>query len=301
MAYRTYSFGGGFGALGGGMTPWVRRLLIANTALYLLVVFSRFVPGLGEALGYLALRPAVVLFTPWTLLTYAFLHASVLHLLGNMLVLYFFGPRLEDHWGSRGFIRFYGVAAVGGGLASVLLFALSPAGMIVGASGATLGLLLAFALYWPDQEVHVWGIFPLKMKWLVAIIGAMNLLMAVDGSGGGVAWLAHLGGMLAGFLFLRSPWGPQGWGNLPPKPRENRSAGSTLASWMGRKPGGSSRPAPVASARPPVAASRSRKAERELLEDVDRILDKISQHGIASLTDEERKRLDEVSRQRRTN
>jgi membrane associated rhomboid family serine protease len=303
MAYRTSSFGAGFGALGGGMTPWVRRLLIANTAIYLLIALSRFLPGLGTLLGALALRPAQAYLAPWSLITYAFLHASLFHLLGNLLVLYFFGPRLEEHWGSRGFIQVYLIAAAGGAVASILLLALAPAGMIVGASGAVLGLLLAYALLWPDQEVHIWGIFPLRVKWLVAIIAGINLMMAVEGSGGGIAWLAHLGGMAAAFLWLRSPWAPRGWGSVPTPARQGaggRSPGATVAAWLGRARG--SGPRPVDRRPTPVAPkARTRRAERELLDDIDRILDKISDHGMQSLTPEERSRLDEVSRNRRSN
>jgi membrane associated rhomboid family serine protease len=299
MAYRTYGSGGGFGSLGGGMTPWVKRLLIANAAIYLLIVVSRFVPPLAWLIGGLVLRPAAVLTTPWSLVTYAFLHASILHLLGNLLVLFFFGPRLEERWGSRGFLQVYLVAALGGGLASVLLLPLQPAGAIVGASGAVLGLLLAYALYWPDQEVHIWGIFPVRVKWLVLAIAAMNLLMAVEGARGGVAFLAHLGGMAATYAWLRGPWAPTGWGNVPAPARgarKRRSAGALLSSWLGRGTDSPVRAVPTARAAP-----RDRRAERELLDDVDRILDKIHEHGMASLTPEERRRLDEVSRKRRTN
>lgn len=303
MAYRTGSYGGGFGALGGGLTPWVKRLLIANTAIAVALLILGFTPLRGIA-GLLAFAPSDFITRPWTLVTYGFVHLSPFHLLGNLLVLFFFGPRLEEHWGGREFIKLYLIAVVAGALASFLLFPLAPAGWIIGASAGTLGLLTAYGMLWPDEEVHIWGIFPVKVKWLVIGIAVLNLWSAVGGGGRGVAVLAHLGGMLAAFLWLKSPWAPKGWGYLPPKPRENRSGrspGTALVSWMGKKQGGGSKPAPVASSRPPVAATRSRQAERELLEDVDRILDKISEQGIASLTAEERKRLDEVSRQRRSN
>ena len=305
MAYRTYSYGGGFGALGGGMTPWVKRLLIANTAVAVALLILSLTPLRGTW-SWLAFAPTSFVTRPWTLLTYGFVHLSPFHLLGNLLVLFFFGPRLEGHWGGREFIRVYAICVVAGALASFLLFPLAPAGWIIGASAGTLGLLTAYGMLWPDDEVHIWGIFPIRVKWLVLILAALNLWMAVGGGGRGVAVLAHLGGMAAAFVLLRSRWAPKGWGNVPSRPSRPgpvRSAGTALVSWMGRKQGSSpdSRPAPVVSSRQPVAATRSRQAERELLEDVDRILDKISEQGMASLTEAERKRLDEVSRQRRSN
>ncbi len=298
MAYRD-SYGG-FG--GSAMTPWVKRLLIANTAIYVAVLLLRFFPAVGQLLGYLAFQPAHFLTRPWTLVTYAFFHASVLHLLGNMLMLFFFGPPLEDRWGSRGFIKVYLVAAAGGALFSVLFAFLDPASYIVGASGATLGLMLAFALIWPEMEVLVFGIFPVKVKWLVGALIFINLAMALEGSGGQVAVLAHLGGMAATFLFLRSPWAPPAWGEVPRKARkpQQRRSGVALVPWSGKKqPATAAQTATATQARP--AARKGRSAERELLDDVDRILDKISAQGLGSLTEEERKRLDEVSRRYRTN
>lgn len=303
MSYRTYSVGGGFGSLGGAMTPWVKRLLIANTAIAVALLLLRLV-GLGWVSSWLAFAPADFITRPWTLVTYGFVHLNAFHLLGNLLVLFFFGPRLEDHWGGREFIRVYLGAVVAGALASFLLFPLAPAGLIIGASAGTLGLLTAYGMLWPDEEVHVWGIFPIQVKWLVLIIAALNLWAALGGGGTGVAVLAHLGGMLAVFLWMRSRWAPKGWGNLPSKPRSRsprRSAGTALVSWMGKKPDDASRHAPVSAPRQPPPSARSRQAERDLLDDVDRILDKISERGMGSLTAEERSRLDEVSRSRRSN
>lgn len=299
MAYRD-SYGG-FG--GSAMTPWVKRLLIANTAVYVAVLLLGFFPAVGRLLGYLAFQPAHFVTRPWTLVTYAFFHASVLHLLGNMLMLFFFGPPLEDRWGSRGFIKVYLIAAAGGALFSVLFAFLDPASYIVGASGATLGLMLAFALIWPEMEVLVFGIFPVKVKWLVGALIFINLAMALEGSGGQVAVLAHLGGMAATFLYLRSPWAPPAWGEVPRKSRkpQQRRSGVALVPWSGKKQPATAAQTATATQARPAAARKGRSAERELLDDVDRILDKISAQGLGSLTEEERKRLDEVSRRYRTN
>ncbi|HVH13993.1 MAG TPA: rhomboid family intramembrane serine protease, partial [Longimicrobium sp.] len=238
MAYRD-SYGGGFGGGFGGyaLTPWVNRLLIANTALYVAVLLSRFfVPG-NLLRDWFAFQPADFLTRPWTLVTYAFFHAGVMHLLWNMLTLFFFGPPLEERWGSRGFIRFYLVGAAGGALFSLLFAFLDPGAWIVGASGATLGLMMAFAMIWPDMEVHILGIFPVKMKWLVAALIFINLAMSLDGTSQQTAVLAHLGGMAAAFLYLKSPWAPPAWGQLPSTPRKRQQRrGMTLVPWGGKKP-----------------------------------------------------------------
>lgn len=298
MAYRDSYGGGGFG--GSTMTPWVKRLLIANTAVFLAVFILERVLGSNLIGQYLAFRPQSFLTTPWTLLTYSFVHAGIWHLLGNLLVLFFFGAPLESRWGSRDFIKFYLVSVAGGAVFTVLFFFLQPTLAIVGASAGTFGLMVAFAMIWPDMEIHIWGIFPIKAKWFVGILAAINVLMLWTPNNG-TAVLAHLGGLVAAVVYLKSPWAPSGWGDLPNRPRRPQQRRSTaLVPWGAKKPAATAQAAAtVTQARP--APARSAKAERELLDDVDRILDKISAQGLASLTDEERKRLDEVSRRYRTN
>jgi membrane associated rhomboid family serine protease len=302
MAYRD-SYGGGFG--GYSLTPWVKRLLIANTALYVAALLLRFGPGASATLvqDWFAFQPSDFLTRPWTLVTYAFFHGGVMHLLWNMLTLFFFGPPLEERWGSRGFLKVYLVAAAGGAVLSVLFSFLDPGTWIVGASGAILGLMLANAMYWPDREVLILGIFPLKMKWLVAGVAFISMATAIEGSADGVAVFAHLGGMLTTFLFLRSPWAPPAWGEVPRKARkpQQRRSGVALVPWSGKKQQATAAQTATATQARPAAARKGRSAERELLDDVDRILDKISAQGLGSLTEEERKRLDEVSRRYRTN
>lgn len=300
MAYRD-SYGG-FGGVS--ITPWVKRLLIANTAVYLAVVVMGLIPATRGISSYLAFQPRNFVTQPWTLVTYSFVHAGIMHLLGNMLTLFFFGPPLEERWGGKGFLRYYAAAVLGGALMSAALYPLDPAAFIVGASAGTLGLMLAFAMIWPDMLIHIWGIFPVKAKWLVAGLAVINLMMAVDGSNSGTAVLAHLGGMAAGFLLLKSPWAPPAWGEVPSFVSRGQPArrGGALVPWAPRKAEAPRATAAIATqARPAAAGKKKASAERELLDDVDRILDKISSQGLASLTEDERQRLDEVSRRYRTN
>lgn len=301
MAYRD-SYGG-FGGVS--ITPWVKRLLIANTAVFLAVTVMGMIPATRGVISYLAFQPRNFVTQPWTLVTYSFVHAGILHLLGNMLTLFFFGPPLEERWGGKGFLRYYAVAVLGGALLSAALYPLDPASYIVGASAGTLGLMVAFAMIWPDMPIHIWGIFPVKAKWLVAGLVVINLMMIMpNGGSNGTAVLAHLGGAAAGFLLLKSPWAPPAWGEISSVVSRGQPVrrGGALVPWTPRKAEAPRAPAGTATqARPAAAGKKKAAAERELLDDVDRILDKISSQGLASLTEDERQRLDEVSRRYRTN
>jgi membrane associated rhomboid family serine protease len=285
------------------ITKWVRWLLIANTVVFVLFFL---VPPLRAYANYLALWPNRLLTQPWSVLTYAFMHAGIGHWFFNMLALFFFGPRLEERWGSREFIKYYLVAALGGAVFSFLAWNSG----VVGASAAVNGLLMAWAVYWPDEEVMFFGIFPIKIKWLVMIMGFLSILSAMGNAGDGTAHLAHLGGFVAGFLYLKSPWGPRSWGDIPSARGRKQAASKQKAvvPWSPRRsqqaaqqPGQAAAAAAAAAQQQAASGRRPSKAERELLDDVDRILDKISAQGLASLTPEERARLDEVSRRYRTN
>src|ERR1043165_4440628 len=103
---------------------------------------------------FLAFVPAYILYRPWTMVTYMFLHASFSHILFNMLALYFFGPRVEERLGPRRFIWLYMVSGVAG---AILSFVFSPQAAVVGASGALMGVLMAFAMFWPRVQILIWG------------------------------------------------------------------------------------------------------------------------------------------------
>lgn len=266
MAYRE-SFGFSFR-----LTPWVKRLLIANVAVFIVT------PLLIQPLfGYLAFDPALTLFRPWTPLTYMFVHAGFWHLLINMLGLFFFGPALESHWGSREFLKYYLCCGLGGA-AFCFIFAWNAP--VVGASAAIFGVMLAFALNWPDVPIYIWGIFPVKAKWLVGFMVVVTLFSVIQGSGGGTSHFAHLGGLAAGLVYIKMDFRTSRWFKRLKK-RLPRSRFTV-----------------VPSPRPPAAkAQQTRRREQErLLDEVDRVLDKISTQGLASLSAEERRVLDEASR-----
>lgn len=261
------------------LTPWVKRLLIANAAVFVLT----WVIGPAFVFEWFAFQPTKILFRPWTALTYMFLHGDLWHVFMNMLMLFFFGPPLESKWGSEEFVRYYLVCGLGGVALSFLFVSYS----IIGASAAVYGIMLAFAMVWPTAPIYVWGIFPVQAKWLVAFLFLVTFSSALGGAGGGVAHFAHLGGFAAGFIYLKTDWrASQAIQNIGKAararrfaivPREEREAAQT--------------------GRPRSDDSR----EKRTLDDVDRVLDKISAEGMAALTEQEKQLLDEVSKKHRTN
>jgi membrane associated rhomboid family serine protease len=212
MAIGTRSYARGY-VMSGGIPRGVRALLIANVAVFLVQFFGgRF---LAELFDYLKLIPAAVvkLFFVWQLGTYMFLHAGLMHILFNMLALWWFGSEIERVWGTRRFLQFYFFCGIGAGICVVIgnyMFG-NPAIATVGASGAIYGILLASAMLWPDRELLFYFLFPIKMKYFVMIIGAIAFLNSFNPASP-VSGIAHLGGMLFGYAFLKSPrvrgWSP---------------------------------------------------------------------------------------------
>ena len=253
------------------MTPWVKRLLIATVGVFLL---QQVYPELTTALAFV---PARVLVTPWTPVTYMFIHGGFWHILFNMLVLFFFGPRVEERLGSNRFISLYLIAGLSGALFSVF----TPYVAILGASAAVFGVELAYARYWPRDRVYIYGVLPVQMRWLVVI----TVIMSIAGLGGfepGIAHLAHLGGFVGAAIFLFA---------------------------IGRTRGRPAKSAAVrAEVRQPLAprgddmkrwATIPRSELHEInRHEVDRLLDKISLKGINSLTPAERAALDRFSKQK---
>lgn len=195
------------------LPPVVRALLIVNVGMFMLQI------AIGGQLIYaLALWPlespsstlfmqAVPPFQIWQLVSYSFLHGSVMHLLLNMYALWLFGTRMENVWGSRSFTFYYFVCVIGAGL--VQLYVATEGAReggvypTVGASGGVFGLLLGFGLTFPNERLLL--IFPpvaLPAKWFVLLYGIIELWAGVTGTLAGVAHFAHLGGMLFGFLLL---------------------------------------------------------------------------------------------------
>jgi membrane associated rhomboid family serine protease len=229
---------------------------------------------------WLALVPGAAWLRPWTLVTYMFLHGGLGHLFFNMLVLYFFGPVLEARLGARHFLRLYFASGLAGALLSIAMTPLGQAAVpIIGASGAVFGVQLAFAYFWPRQQIFIWGIFPIEARWLVVIMTVLALWGGFTG-GGGVAHFAHLGGFAGGYLYLK-------W--------LERRQQAPIREWRAR----AAPPRPRAETTSQRVERWSRIRRDDLHEvnrdELDRILDKISASGLASLTPAEREFLDRFS------
>jgi membrane associated rhomboid family serine protease len=204
MAYSTRSYARSY-SNSGGLPPAVKWLLISNVGIYLLQFFMARLDIAG-IFSYFALRPVdVVHLMVWQLATYMFLHGGIFHILFNMLALWWFGVDLERTFGTRKFLNFYFFCGVGAGVCVVIaeyLFG-NPKGATIGSSGAIYGILMAYAVLWPDQIISLFGIFPMKMKWFVAIIGAIAFL-GVFTPGSGVSDVAHLSGLGFGYIYTKA-------------------------------------------------------------------------------------------------
>jgi len=249
------------------MTPWVARLIFLNVLMFGLTIV---VPGLGDALMFV---PALFLSRPWTIVTYMFLHGGFGHIFFNMFALFFFGPRLEARMGSRRFLGLYLASGVMGGLLSFT----SPAIGVIGASGAVYGVMFAFAYFWPREVVHIWGVLPIEVRWLVLGLTALSVISGFGGAGDGIAHFAHLGGFLGAWIYL--------------KVMERTSGAKRFQAQAVTQ-------APAISSS--AAVARWSHIKREglhpvNLEELDRVMAKLQLEGFARLTESERQFLERFS------
>jgi membrane associated rhomboid family serine protease len=255
------------------LTPWVRRLLIANV-----VVFIVAQPGTYLYI-LLTLFPFAVHVRPWGLVTYMFLHGGFMHLLFNMLMLFFFGPRLEYRLGGRSFLWLYFLSGLGGAVFSFLFARQYP---VVGASAAVYGILLGFAMFWPRERIYIWGVLPVE-AWLLTTLAVFgSLYFGVNPSAGSnTAHFAHLGGLGFAFAYLRwSEWrigaGKRAFKKaLNPQSSEGTPDRLAMARWKG------------------INLDGLHEINRE---EVERLLAKVEAEGSKSLTPAERDFLDRMSK-----
>ena len=251
-----YNFKSQYSSDHGRMT---KSLIFINVGVYFLInIFF------GVRLFYLfGMVPQLIIskFMVWQLFTYMFLHAGLWHLAINMLMLWFFGPTLESIWGRQRFLRYYFFTGIGAGLCS-FVFSLNSYTPVIGASGAIFGILVAYAVMFPDNMVLMFFILPMKMKHAIFFLAGINLFGAMSGSGSEIAYFAHLGGGLFGYWYLKS---------RPLKDLLDNLSLDKLKTWLSQK-----------------SEDQRRYQEQDLNRKVDEILDKISKSGMDSLTDAEK-------------
>ena len=289
------------------MTPAVQWIIALNVMIYFVQV-TMFGPALEHWLGF---EIGGLTERPWTVLTYMFVHAGFLHLAMNMYALWLFGTRLERAWSPGSFVRYYLLCGLGGWLAHVI-FARNAG--LVGASAGVYGVMLAYAMRWPDDEILLYFVVPLKVKHVVMLLAAFDLVrgIASGAMGGGVAYFAHLGGFAAGYLYLKWAANAAGFDRLrqrmspvpdvpdePPRaiPRSHprsaapRERAPEVDDVVARSNAVTANTAKQTAA--PTLVGKAGKSKADQLNDV---LDKISQHGLGSLTSDERRLLEEMSR-----
>lgn len=268
---RSSNVGGGMGGRGGGvrfamprMTPVVKWLLIANVVIY--VIGSLFDPTEKFlvplfSVSTITLAQSLQL---WRIISYQFLHADIGHIFVNMLILFFFGPMLEQLWGSKRFLRFYLVCgAMGGIFYPILVWCnfLAP-GYLIGASGAIFGMLAAGGIIFPRMRVFIMGIFPIPLGVLAGILALISILTLLDAHGanrGGEA--AHIAGMAAGAVYVL-------WAPMMQRMQHRQKQGR----W-----------------------EKKIVEQRDFQREVDRILTKVHNSGVGSLTRNEKKILQEAT------
>ncbi len=293
--YYRPSFFGGFSFF----PPVLKALLITNVAVWFVLDFFlgpftlRGVPIFGILAEYLALWPLGPNFYPWQLLTYMFMHGGFWHVFFNMLWLWMFGMELEHVWGSKKFLVYYLTCGLGAGVANLVVTTLlGQAAPTVGASGAIMGVLIAFGMLFPDRPIYLYVLLPIRAKYFVALVMGFDLFYGVTGTTDGVAHFAHLGGAAVGFLFILSDR------NLIPVRRwfswmrPRRRDEPTVLQW--KYTGADVQDAKY---RDIPSGNGKKDSEGDVDQEViDAILDKISKGGYQSLTEEEKRILNEASK-----
>jgi len=244
-------------------TSVVKWLLIINIAVFLL---GFLIPPIGAfLLNWFSVRPGNFI-QIWRLISYQFLHGGLGHIFWNMFILFFFGPMLERFWGSRKFLTFYLICGAMGGIFYPILAHIGwlGGGALIGASGSILGMLAAAAILFPNMRVYVFGVFPLRMSVLAIILAAMSILSVlrpdVSANAGGEA--AHLGGMVAGALYV-----------LTEKFRQRLKMKVHTGIW-----------------------ERNMAEQQNIRLELDRILKKVHEQGLHSLTHKEKKILKQATK-----
>lgn len=322
--FRRPSLFGGFSLF----PPIIKLLLLSNTVIYIL--FNLILTGLNVGgvpfdmiiTKYFALNPLTPVlikdgvdvfklsFYPWQLVTYMFLHGGFFHLLLNMLALWMFGAELENMWGQKRFLTYYMICGIGAGLCNLLIAPLfTTVGPTVGASGAIYGILVAFGYLFPNRSIFIYGIIPVKAKYLVIIYMLVELFAVAGGTNSGIAHFAHLGGGVIGLIYMLIYYRGSSmkfFGNSGFKNKFTSYSSSNKRSYSPPvySNGGSAKKENVTDAKYQEISTVDYKKEIEQQEkrEEDRLnalLEKISESGYQGLTEAERNELSQLSKKLR--
>lgn len=286
------------------ITPAVQWVIALSVAIYFLQLT---VVGANDMIALLGFQARDLAARWWTAVTYMFVHGGFWHVALNMYMLFLFGPRVEREWSAGEFGRYYLLCGLGGLLLHLLLF--RDGAMLIGASAAVFGVALAYARRWPDDEIYLFAVIPLKVKWWIALLVLVDLVSGLSSERTGIAHFAHLGGFLTGWLYLRTmdalrSEGPRpriksvpDFGDETPRaiprglPRQRERADEVDDIVAKSKA--------VLAQRPSVQTLPPPRQPATVESELDGLLDKISEHGLESLTDAERRLLEEASRKMR--
>jgi len=282
----------------------IKNLLIINVAVFFIQVIANNLMLGGKPLWYVlnlwfALNPLAegFNFQVWQLITYQFMHGSFTHILFNMFALWMFGMEIENFWGSQKFLTYYILCGVVAGLFQLFLTPLlgsSPA-VTIGASGAVYGVLIAFGLMFPDRYIFLYFLVPVKAKYLIGFLIVLEFML-VDSAQSNVAHLAHLGGALAGFLFIMFDKRI----DVPLKRMLNISirygSGTQFQNPFSGISDKFKRKAQNIEEADYYDINQKKDKEEITQEEIDAILDKISQSGYQNLTEREKRILFEASK-----
>ena len=238
------------------------KILIAINAV---VFFFRFVArsqfDLAQVFG---LSSSSVWPMIWQPVTYVFIHGDFFHIFMNMFVLWMFGSELESIWGRRGLLKYYFTTGIGSGIVWLLFNIGNPHTVLIGASGAIYGLLLAYGLMFPNRKILIYFLFPVKVKYFVIFLGTVAFVSSMGTSGTNISHLTHLSGMVIGYIYLKSPWA---W------PKIRLLIHSKFVEIRHKKD------------------ERKKSRKMNMQQTVDRLLDKINKVGYDGLTEDEKDEL----------
>ncbi|HRI47439.1 MAG: rhomboid family intramembrane serine protease [Ignavibacteriaceae bacterium] len=301
MSYydRDYYRPSGFGGFSF-FPPVIKNLLIINGAVFFLMmlmqnILFRGVPAERVIIHYFALMPIESgNFQIWQLVTYQFLHGGFSHILFNMFALWMFGVEIENSWGSKKFLTFYLISGIGAGLLHMFVSPIltGVGAPTIGASGSVYGIMIAFAMMFPERLIYLYFLIPIKAKYLITFLIIMEFML-VDSASSGVAHLAHLGGALVGFLYIMFDKNT----NVQFKTMFKKKRSNPFDNTYSNTSYSSSTFYKTPSNKVEDADYYEIPPNQEITqEEIDKILDKISQSGYSGLSEREKKILFEASK-----